>query len=730
MSVSGVAPRAGLRGDIEGMRAVAVLLVLLYHARVPGISGGFAGVDVFFVISGFLITSLLLREVRQHGSISIIGFYARRARRLLPAATVVLIATGMLGYAVLPAAARGDLGRDIVASTFYVVNWALARRSVDYLAEDATPSAVQHYWSLSVEEQFYLLWPLLMIGAVLLAAKTRTGPFRMMGLVLGVITLTSLLWSVIDTSRAPDTAYFVTTTRVWELGIGAMLAFAVPRLRGLSRSAAEILALLGVAAVAACAVLVTASTPWPGSAALLPVLGTAAVVAAGCSGSTTRTGSVLGAAPLRFLGGISYSLYLWHWPMLVYLDEVRPGTGLRGRMLVMALAILLAWLTKIAVEDPIRFRSSLAGAPLGTLTWAGATMTASAALALTLVLSTPTLGSDLPDWALGARALTQDPASQRPEVTADPSAALTATGRVYPDPELATEDVPQLYDDGCQVQTGVAEPATCDYGDTESNRVVAVVGDSKVGQWLPALDVIGVQEGWLIRTYTKSRCSWTDATLSVEGQPYDDCSEWGKRVLADLTGPDKPMVVVTSSGSDVADGGASGSGSASLVEGYLTYWRQLQTNDVEVIALADNPGPGPGKQVYTCVGDNPQDYTVCNFPASEGRGTPSLRAATQRLPGVRFIDLSPWLCPDQVCSAVIGNVLVYRQGSHVTAAYAETMAQVLRFELVSSRRAAPRGAHAQVVVHRERLQARSVGPARSPSRAVAGSDAGTPRITE
>lgn len=289
-------------------------------------------------------------------------------------------------------------------------------------------------------------------------------------------------------------------------------------------------------------------------------------------------------------------------------------------------------------------------------------MTVSATVAVTLVLSTPTLDSDLPDWARGARALAQNSAAERPEISADPGAALIAIGRVYPDPELATKDVPKLYDDGCQVETSDMEPVTCDYGDTASNRVVAVVGDSKVGQWLPALDVVGVQEGWLIRTYTKSRCSWTDAILSVEGQPYDACTEWGQRVLADLTGPDKPIMVVTSSGSEAATGAASGSGSDALVEGYVSYWRQLQVNGVEVIALADNPAPAKGKQVYTCVGDNPQDYAVCSFPASQGRGTPSLRTASERLPGVQFVDPSPWLCLDQVCPPVIGNVLVYRQG--------------------------------------------------------------------
>ncbi|CAN5375859.1 SGNH hydrolase domain-containing protein [soil metagenome] len=671
---------SSLRGDIEGLRAVAVLMVLLYHARIPGLSGGFAGVDVFFVISCFLITSLLVREVQRSGGISIIAFYARRARRLLPAATVVLVVTGLAALAVLPADQLGQLGRNILASTFYLVNWSLAAQSVDYLAEDSAASAVQHYWSLSVEEQFYVVWPVLMIAAVAVAARTRGNRFRYMALALGGITAASLAWSVVATSQSPGTAYFVSTTRVWELGFGALLAFGVTRLSRLPRAAAEVLALLGVAAIVVAALFVTRSTPWPGSAALIPVAGTTAVIAAGCKSANTLTGRALGLAPMRFLGGISYSLYLWHWPLLVFLDELRPGTGLRGRLAVMALAVALAYLSKVLIEDPIRFRRSLAISPTRALSWGAAGMVVSTAVAGAVIVATPRLHSDLPSWADGAGALMVDASSDRPELRDDLSAALTEQGQVYPDPELAPDDVPQLYADECQSQVDSAEVLTCDYGDTDSDTVVAVVGDSKVGQWLPALDIVGQQEGWLVRTYTKSACMFADADITLDGASYETCSEWNDRVLGELTGQKQPWLVITSAGRNGASRDGSSDGSEAMVAGYVDHWGRLQGAGIGVIALADNAHPGT--QVYTCVAEHPDDFTACDFSAGDGNGTVPLRTATEEVPGTEFIDFNPWLCPEQKCPAVVGNVLVYRQGSHVTASYVETLAPVMRAALV------------------------------------------------
>ncbi len=669
-----------MRGDIEGLRAVAVLMVLAYHARLPGVSGGFAGVDVFFVISGFLITSLLVREVKHSGRISLARFYARRARRLLPAATVVLVVTGLTGLAVLPAEALGPLAKNILASTFYVVNWSLAAQSVDYLAEDASASAVQHYWSLSVEEQFYVVWPLLMVAAVWVAVRRRGNPYRWMAWVLGGITAASLAWSVVATHQSPGTAYFVSTTRVWELGFGALLVFGVTVARRLPRSAAEGLAAIGLGVIVASALFISTATPWPGSVALLPVVGTTAVIAAGCAYSNTMTARVLGLAPMRFIGGISYSLYLWHWPLLVFMDEVRPGTGLRGRIAVMALAVALAYATKVLIEDPIRFRRSLAASPAKALTWGALGMASSASVAAVVLVATPTLDNSLPSWAQGARALMADPSAQSPELKADVSDALSRGGQVYPEPELAPKDVPKLYTDECQSQMDSAEVLACDYGDTNSDQVVAVVGDSKIGQWLPALDVIGQQEGWLIRTYTKSACVFADADITVDGKPYETCSQWNESVTRELIDERRPMVVVTSAGSTGARREGSDDGSEALIAGYSARWSELQDSGIGVIAMADNAHPG--SQVYTCVAEHPDDFGACAFPTGEGRGTQALLAAVDEVPGSAFIDLTEWLCPGQECPAVIGNVLVYRQGSHVTASYIETLAPVLRAALV------------------------------------------------
>ena len=351
-------PRS-FRGDIEGLRAIAVGLVLLHHVHFPGVTGGFAGVDIFFVISGYLITSGLLKEVQATGTVSIPRFYARRARRLLPAASLVLVFTAVVGLFVLTRNALADLASDVLTATFYVINWALAGRAVDYLAEDSAPSPLQHYWSLSVEEQYYVVWPLLIIAAAWVARRTRLRAMSLIGGVLAVLLLASLVHSITHTAADPATAYFYTTTRVWELAVGAMVAYLAPRSRGIPATAAQVMAAVGVVALVVAAVGYTTKTPWPGSAALLPVLGTALVIAAGCSTPNTLTGRLLGIAPMRFIGGISYALYLWHWPLLIFLAELRPESGLLERLVVVAVAIALSWATKLLVEDPVRYHKAL-----------------------------------------------------------------------------------------------------------------------------------------------------------------------------------------------------------------------------------------------------------------------------------------------------------------------------------------------------------------------------------
>jgi len=660
------------------MRAVAVLLVIVYHLTLGLFTGGFAGVDVFFVISGFLITSLMLREVARTGTVSIPRFYARRARRLLPAASLVLLVSTVIGWLILPASALANLARDVIAATFYVVNWALALASVDYLAEDNTPTAVQHYWSLSVEEQFYVVWPLLILLAVWWARRTRLSAGPIMFTLLALVSAASLVYSVQQTASDPATAYFVTTTRVWELGVGALLAFGVSWLATLPRWVATVLATVGIVAVIWAATTFAKDTPWPGSAALVPVLGTAAVIAAGCITQQTVVARVLSLRPMVFLGGLSYSLYLWHWPLVVFVDQVRPGTGWRGRFVLGLLAVTLAWATKKLLEDPVRFHPVISRSTWRALLMGAATMVVTASVALLALSTIPTLDQDRSDRAQGGSVLSPSPSGDEPP--AAPTTAPrddTAIDDLQPNPAVATEDLPALYGDDCQVPAGDPTPRRCEYGDPDGTTTVALVGDSKAGQWLPGLDVVAQDNGWKLLVYTKSGCAWNARFTTVGGEPEQSCREWGQSVLTALTGPDAADLVITSGlrSTAVPEEGDAGSKDA-MLNGYHELWSTLLEQGVGVIALSDSPQP-PFK-VYQCVEENPDTFaTECAFEANDGSGTGVLREAAQMTPGVQFLDLNPWVCPGTDCPPVIGGVLIYRQGSHITATYAESLAPVL-----------------------------------------------------
>ncbi|HEY0700376.1 MAG TPA: acyltransferase, partial [Micromonospora sp.] len=325
MTPLGIQPEAStrrsFRGDIEGMRALAVILVLVGHAAPGLLPGGFVGVDVFFVISGFLITGLLVEELDRTGRISLAGFYARRARRLLPAAALVGLVSLLLAVLFLPKVRWADTGWDAVASALYAMNWRLAEQAVDYLAADNSASILQHYWSLAVEEQFYLLWPLLLV--VFAGGWRRPGHprrrLRPMLLVaaLVVVAVPSFVWSVVLTQTDPARAYFVSTTRLWELALGGGLALAGARLRRMPAPVAAGVAWASVAAILAAAALLAPDHAFPGYLALLPTLGAAAVIAGGLVPGGAGPERVLGLRPLRATGAVSYSLYLWHWPVLV-----------------------------------------------------------------------------------------------------------------------------------------------------------------------------------------------------------------------------------------------------------------------------------------------------------------------------------------------------------------------------------------------------------------------------
>ena len=654
-------PARGRRRDIEGLRALAVLAVLLYHLRVPGLGGGFAGVDVFFVISGFLITGILLREIDRTGRVSLGDFWARRARRLLPAALVVVAATFAAGWVVLPTSSRPDLVADVLGSTLYVVNWVLAARSVDYLAEGAGVSPLQHYWSLAVEEQFYLLWPLLVLLGLALAARTGASPRRLLAALLGLVTALSLGWSVVATAQSPQTAYLITPTRLWELGAGGLLAFTVPALRHLPARAAQVAAATGLALVLVTVLVVGPGTPWPGTAALLPVVGSVLLLAAGTSGTTTLVGRALSLPPLVWVGGLSYGIYLVHWPLLVLVEEQRGPLGPAGLTLIGLLTVLLAWLLRLLVEDPVRFSRRLSARPARSLLAAGTAMALVTGVAGVAWAARPTLGSTT---APGPAALVADPSADVWEPVALPRRAYDRVGPVQPDPALARQDVPGYYADGCQVQQGVAAPdPSCVYGDTGSGTRVALWGDSKLGQYASALEAIAQAESWRLELYLKSACSPT-----VAGATEPECDAFGQEVVRQLLADPPHLVLIGSGGFEEAER-----------EGMVGGARALTDAGIDVVVVDDNAHPD--HQAYECAAEHPEDLLACERPPRGTYGRPHLRAVHQAT-GAPVVDLNPWICPEEsTCPAALGGQLVYRQGSHLTDTYARSLTPFLYREL-------------------------------------------------
>jgi peptidoglycan/LPS O-acetylase OafA/YrhL len=673
-------PRRHARGDVEGLRATAIGLVLLYHAGVPFVPGGYVGVDVFLVISGFLITSQLVSELDATGRISLSGFYARRAKRLLPAAGVVLAATVVLVRLFLPKLRWSEIGADIVSSSLYFVNWRLAQRSVDYLAEDLAASPVQHFWSLAVEEQYYLVWPLLICVAAYVARVAQQKVRSVLWASCIAAAGFSFVWSLEKTARAPEQAFFVTTTRVWELAIGAAIALGASAFPRLPRRYAIVLGWAGLTAIICSALMFTGRTAWPGYAAALPTLGTAAVLVAGFVPTRGGPGAALGLAPLRWLGGLSYSLYLWHWPLLVVLTARAGELSALARLAIIGASVVLAWITSRAIENPLRYSTAISHSPKLALTL-GASFT------LVGLLAGFSLSHGLPDTearsdaavrrsALGAAALPAQPRDAAMGAPVDRVSWMT------PEPRQATADVPDVYRRGCQQNTERSAVLSCEYGERRSQTRLALVGDSKIAQWLPALQRLAHQNDWHITAYTKSACSFSAARTELKGQPYTSCEEWNHAVLDRLLA-EPPHFVLTSQGSAVALDETGQPSVEAMALGLRTSWSVLTGKGSRVIVIADNPHPG--LNVYECVELHRDQLSACTYPRARyaESAAPTQHLAVRGQAGVAIVDLFDAICPGEQCVPVIGNVLVYRQGSHLTATYVETLAPRLARALSS-----------------------------------------------
>ena len=650
------------RPDIEGLRAFAVVSVVLYHASLLDVRSGFIGVDVFFVISGFLITRLLMESVGARGIRALPTFYTRRIRRLLPAAMTVVVATVVAARFWAPPLSVRPIAVDGIFTTFYGLNYRLAVEGTQYLNEGSAASPLQHFWSLAVEEQFYLCWPILIVIVVLVGRRYRN---VLLALLLVAIVALSFRYSVIITKTDAPWAYFSMGTRAWELSLGALVAVSTPALAKVPRPLAWAGGWLGLAAVVASAFAYNGRTPYPGSAAALPVVGAAVVIACGCA-TVGGAGRLLGLRPLQFGGRMSYSWYLWHWPMLVIAPMVlHHALTWPQRLVVVVLSLAAAVITFRLIENPAR------SLKMPNLQWfaSGAALSGSAVAAAVLVIA---LVPPLAGSGRNARILQVSTAASRSvalQMEAAVNAGLKTTAapaNLTPEPAKAHGDLPPSSFDGCHADYPVIKQGPCVFGDPQGKYTVVLFGDSHMQQWQPAFVAAGVRDHWRVVNWTKSACTPAQMTLYNDQirRVYTECDVWRTLTLRRIALLHPTVVVLTGLDSEAPAGWSP----ASVAAAMATTVRTLQkTTTAKIVYLEDTPYPLTN--MAFCVAGHLNDVRACNFPLARAYVYPARHEAidaTMRSLGVTLVNPAPWICPQGACPAVVGNLLVYRDESHLS----------------------------------------------------------------
>jgi peptidoglycan/LPS O-acetylase OafA/YrhL len=685
------------RLDIQGLRAVAVLSVIANHVLgLPG--GGFVGVDVFFVISGFVITSVMLREHDETGRIDFVKFYKHRVRRILPASTVTLAATVAVSmFIYLPGRVHTIL-TDALWAVLFAGNWRFASNGTDYWAKDTPVSPLQHYWSLGVEEQYYFVWPAVVavVLAVVGAARSpRRGP---LALTLAVLTAASFGWSVYETAANPTAAYFSTPSRAWELGIGAMTAIAAGTFALIPPRVRAVLACAGMAGIAVSLIVITKESAFPAPWATLPAVATALVIVAGTGGPAPGT-SILTNRAMNYVGDLSYSLYLWHFPVVVLLAALMAGKGLLFYLAAVSATAALSLLSYYFVEQRVLKSAWLSNAPGQSRHHSARgsarrrahvgffTVAAVGTLALTITVLLPSGGSGPVNADPSSSSRTAPgPGMTQPELTAQLDAALART--TWPDLKPSVDTIladtrPTEDNDGCG-RTDLAKP-DCSW-DTGKPQTVVVLGDSTGITLLPTVRA-ALGEKYNVRGMTMAGCAALDIQVKADKPQFAvDCDKF-KASSIEAINELKPAMVFLSSTSEIL---------AHLVSEVAEdqagpEWRQGTANELRALQpsgarLFVVTAPPLGKPPVDCATrfSTPKDceYTV---PRSHILTAQAMRDAAAES-GATFIDTKSWFCSEDECPAFIGDTPLKRDNVHTTRQYAVLLAGVLRDAVAAAKK--------------------------------------------
>ncbi|WP_338110100.1 acyltransferase family protein [Pseudoclavibacter helvolus] len=654
------------------LRAVAVGAVLLYHLWPNRFTGGYVGVDIFFVISGFLITAHLLRHAQDHGRISLAKFWANRSRRLLPMACVVLVLTAVASVVWLPASSWGPALRGVLASTFYVQNWNLAGESVSYLARDYIVGPTQHFWSLSVEEQFYILWPLLFAASTWVAVRalrrrppvgssearahvTRVVLVRRYALLaVAAVFVASLAYSLWVTAAEPSLSYFSTFSRAWEFAAGALLAvlpgkFGADASKLTSLPTRVVASWLGYAMLGATIMLLPEGVSFPGATALLPVVGTVLVIWAGDVRGAFTPALVSRIRPVTYLGDISYSVYLWHWPIIVILPyALERNFATVDKLIVIAASIGLAALSKPLIED--RFRQ---GMRWTATSWRGFVpgvvgMVVSGAVAATALFVLVPPAPDADDVS---------------EVIASADKATDPTLPLTPDLSVRADDRTEMYDCFDYYNEGLER---CEYGVEDSEVRIALIGDSHAAHFIPALiDMVDAQ-GWALTTYVGMNCDAGPTPLCAGAQD----------TIAGLQSGDYDLVLVGAFRNSARE--------PAEVEAYWTSLVEMGMPLVPIVDVPFNP-----ESTFDCLdesGGDPLKANTCETSLQEALEThPDRSKPIADKLGLPVIDLTASFCTAEACQIVIGNTIVYQDStsSHMTTTFSKTLAEDLTAQVTA-----------------------------------------------
>jgi peptidoglycan/LPS O-acetylase OafA/YrhL len=653
------------RPDVEGLRAVAVLLVVLYHAGVPGLHGGYVGVDVFFVISGFVITGLLLRERRSTQKTSILSFYGRRCRRILPAASLVIVVTVLLSYVFLGSVSGDRTATDGRWAAIFLANFHFAWEGTNYLASHQPPSPLQHFWTLSVEEQFYLVYPTVFL--LVAALRTRVSLRTRLAITLMGVLIGSFALSVLQTSSNPTVAYFSPFTRAWELALGALVALGTTWFLRIPAWLAGTTTWIGLAAIGGAAVAFSSHTTYPGSLVALPVVGAALVIAGGVVSPRRGAESLLGLSPCRWLGARSYSLYLWHWPILIIAAESRGEASLPLPQSLgwLGVALVISVISYQVVENPVRHARFIM-----QNRWAPIVLGV-ALIVATLSVATSLLHEHRPP-ALAHPGRSGAVAASDVQVATLVEASIQiqrVPSDLTPPLQLAGQDFGAPPGPCTPSYTAVSVPK-CVFGDPHGKRTMVLYGDSHAEMWFQAVNNIAAAAHWKLVVLAKGYCM---ASKYPSGSGwFAGCRRWQRFAVNRIhqIGPD--LIVLTQ---DVQGGYSPKQWQRYLSRGLA----QVENPHTKFIVLGNIPFAAQSPP--DCLAEHSDDVQACSespaswlLPYNEAER----RAVTAM--GGRYIDVTPWFCSRR-CSPIIGGVEVYLDGHHITAAYSIFLQQVLAEKL-------------------------------------------------